>query len=134
MIIINNKKKRPNRNLIMAIIWALFVIAKLLFSETNSLDLLDYGWLFLSVLYFTLYYFERFKPYITIDNDVICQYTPFPKRIAFKDIIKIKHSGGIYTIDSPSKKMTIDLELITESDFSKLKSVIEELHPQTNLA
>ncbi|WP_066220928.1 hypothetical protein [Formosa haliotis] len=133
MITINHKKKRFNFNLLSGIVWALFFIVKLIFSEDNSLNLLEYGWLILSLLYFFIYYFERFKPYITIDNDVICRYAPFPKRINIPDIIKVKHFAGEYSIETTSTSMKIQLSSISESDLSKLKSVIEQLQIKTNL-
>ncbi|MFB9054322.1 hypothetical protein ACFFVB_14640 [Formosa undariae] len=125
------KKKKHYRNLIYGFVWFALVFSKFIFNPDYSLRWVDYGWLTLGVSQFGLYFLEHKLAYITITDQVISRYAPFPKHMNISDIVAVTKSPTNYILKSETKTLKINPEYINENDLAKLNSFLDGLAIKT---
>ncbi|MFT6842815.1 MAG: hypothetical protein ACJASR_001587, partial [Psychroserpens sp.] len=72
------------------------------FFEENP-NWFDSIWLLLSATYFVLFYVQKYKSYLTIENGLIKENWPFGKKISIADITEIKYFAGDYIVKTDTK-------------------------------
>jgi len=87
--------------------------------DTTGLGLISAGFLSL-----TIYYYQKKKQYLSIENGILKKNTLFPKSINLRDVIVFKRSAGDYILKTKEKRVTIDTQLI---DSDSLVELISEL-------
>lgn len=123
------KKRQLNFNLIFGIIWLVFFAIKLLSVE---LHWIDYGWIFISLAYFGLYFYQKKYKSLTIENGIILVNGPFGKKINLAEIKQIKKFAGDYIIKTDKKEVTINTQIIDPKALTKLNAELEKLNVEWN--
>lgn len=86
-----------------------------------------YGNLVISLLYLSMYGFQKKKTYLTIDNDLLKVNGLFGKKVYLKNIKQIKKFAGDYIIKTDKKELTINTQLIAPNSLESLNAKLEEL-------
>ena len=124
------KKKHLNINLILGIVWFLFGVMELGFSE--NIGWFDYGSLVFGVLYFILYFYQKKNQYLTIENGVLRINGSFGKKINLAEIKRIKKFAGDYILKTSKKELTINTQIIDTNSLAKLNAELEKLNVEWN--
>lgn len=119
------KTKQVRINLILGILWILNGVVQIYLSERNSWP--EYFWLFFGVFYLTIYFYQKKRKYISIENGVVKQNWPFGKSIKLSEIKIIRHFSGDFILKSDKKKLTIHINFIDEESLIHLKEVLKSL-------
>ena len=118
-------KRHMNVNLIFGLVWMIWFL--IIFFVNDEHSLIDYGWAFISVMYFSVYFYQRNHKYLTIENDYIKLNRPFGTKLRITEIKEIKKFAGDYIIRTDKKELTIDSQLIDPHSNDELYAVIEKL-------
>jgi hypothetical protein len=81
------KKRHLNVNLILGLVWLVWFIVVIFGKEEPNW--IDYGWIFISLLYLGMYVYLKNYKYLTIENGVIKQNGWFEKKINLNEIKRI---------------------------------------------
>lgn len=120
------KKKQLNINLILGIVWLIYGIVQTYFDE--KLRWYNFGWFFLSGVYFIIYINQKTKNYLTIENGIIKENYPFGKKINLDEIKLIKHFAGDIILKTGKTELTINTLLIDEKSIPELKTELKKLN------
>lgn len=82
------------------------------------------GLIFAGFFSLGVYYYEKKKQYLNIENGILKKNTLFPKSINLRDVIVFKRFAGDYILKTKEKKVTIDTQQI---DSDSLVELISEL-------
>ncbi|MEC5396034.1 MULTISPECIES: hypothetical protein [Weeksellaceae] len=127
---ISYKKKQMNINLIFGLIWFAWFFINILTKEKTSW--LDYGWIVISVIYLSLYFYQRQYKYLSIENGFIMENRPFGKKINLNDIKQIKNFAGDYIIKSEKDELTINTQIIDPNSLTELRTELDKLNIEWN--
>ena len=127
---IKHKKRQLNFNLIFGIIWLTFFLLQLRFDD--ELNWSDYGWVFISLAYFGIYFYQKKYKYVTINNGFLTVNGPFGKTINLTDIKRIKKFAGDYILKTDNEELTINTQVIDPNSLSELDKELEKLHVEWN--
>lgn len=119
-------KKRLNTNLILGIIWAVFGFVSLIYD--GLIRWLDFGYIFIAILYLGQYIYEYKQQYLTIENGVICKNSFFSKKIELNKIIRIKKFTEDYILKTENQELTINTEIVNKKSLSELNRILSELN------
>jgi uncharacterized membrane protein YuzA (DUF378 family) len=119
------KVKHMRINFIFGVFW--LVNALLGIYMQGKLKWIDYGFLGVAALYFLIYFYQKKEKYLTFENGMVKENWPFGKQLNLNDIVQIKHFAGDLILKSENKQMTINGQLMDETDFLKLKLELQKL-------
>lgn len=125
-MIIGYKKKQLNINLILGLVWlAWFFIG--VFGKEEP-DWTDYSWIFISIMYLVLYFYQKKYKYLTINNGIIKVNAPFGKKLNLNELKLIKKFAGNYILKTDEKELTINTQIIDPNQLSGLNMELEKLN------
>jgi hypothetical protein len=124
------KKRHLNVNLILGLVWLVWFIVVIFGKEEPNW--IDYGWIFISLLYLGMYVYLKNYKYLTIENGVIKQNGWFEKKINLNEIKRIKKFAGDYILKTDNKEMTINTQIIEPTSLSELNEELEKLDVEWN--
>ena len=127
---IRYKKKRLKYNLIFGIVWLIFGLLGIFTKEKPFQT--DYGYLVISILYITTYFYDKKNQYLTIKNGVIYQNYPFGKKANLNEINRIKKFAGDYILKTDNVELTINTLIIDQESLEKQDSELEKLNLKWN--
>ncbi|MAD96536.1 MAG: hypothetical protein CMB99_04330 [Flavobacteriaceae bacterium] len=114
------KKQHQRFNLFLGIIWLIHFLFNLY--EDKELRLFNVMWLILSIIYLSMYFYNRKAKYLTIENGIIKQNVLFGTYVKIDDITNIKYFAGEYTLSTKSGGMKINTHHIDPEYFEVLKN------------
>ena len=120
------KKKQLNINLILGIVWLINGFIQTFFDE--KLRWYNFGWFILSAIYFIIYFNQKTKNYLTIENGTIKENFPFGRKMNLDEIKLIKHIAGDIILKTEKTELTINTLLIDEKSIPKLKAELKKLN------
>ncbi|PKH69024.1 hypothetical protein CXF59_01785 [Flavobacterium sp. ALD4] len=123
---IGYKKRQMNINLILGLIWLVWFFIGIL--TKDKLNWTDYGWIVISVMYLSGYFYQRKNKYLTIENGFIKENSPFGKKINLTDIKQIKKFAGDYIIKTEKTELTINTQVIDSNSLAELKNELDKLN------
>ena len=112
--IIKYKKSRLRFNLLIGLFWFLLGFTGIFIKSRSYWP--DYGFIFISILYLSTYFYYKKNHYLIITDNKIVLNKLIKKRIDINNIKKIKRFSGEYTLISNDTELKINTELI-ENDF-----------------
>ena len=127
---IQYKKRQLDFNLIFGIIWLIFFLLQLLFDD--GLNWTDYGWIFISLAYSGIYFYQKKYKYVTINNGFLTVNGPFGKTINLMDIKRIKKFAGDYILKTDKEELIINTQVMDPNSLSELNKELEKLHVEWN--
>jgi hypothetical protein len=127
---IEYKKRHLKINLILGIIWLVLGLLSIIFDGENRWT--DYGYLFISILYLTLYFYQRQNNYLTIERGVIKINGLFGKKLKLTEIQSIKKFAGDYILKTDKKEFTINTQMIDPNSLAELNTELEKLKVEWN--
>jgi hypothetical protein len=127
---IGYKKRQMNINLILGLIWLVWFFIGIL--TTDKPNWTNYGWIVISAMYLSLYFYQRQNKYLTIENGFIKENSPFGKKINLTDIKQIKKFAGDYIIKTEKTKLTINTQIIDPNSLAELKNELNKLNVEWN--
>lgn len=125
MIRIQYSKKQTTLNLISGIIWLLNAILQVTMNENPNW--LNCFWFLLPAFHLIVYYNQKTKGYLSIDNGIIKQNWLFGKQMKLEEITQIKHASGEYILSSTTERMKIQIPPIHKDSIADLKSELKKL-------
>ncbi len=93
---------------------------------------MDYGYLIISILYISVYFYNYKYQYLTIENGVIYKSSFFSKKINLPEIKRIKKFAGDYIIKTDKTELTINTQIIDPTSLSDLNTELEKLNVEWN--
>ena len=123
---IGYKKRQMNINIILGLIWLVWFFIGIL--TKDKLNWTDYGWIVISVMYLSGYFYQRKNKYLTIENGFIKENSPFGKKINLTDIKQIKKFAGDYIIKTEKTELTINTQVIDSNSLAELKNELDKLN------
>ena len=129
---IRYKQRHRYLHIAMGFLWSCFFAVKIFYRDSS--DWFDYIFLLISILYVSLYLFQTWFGYATIENGILSVYD-FPiKRIDLREVTQFRYYAGDYILESESKKLRINTHLLDPQDVLQLKTKLSEygLQPGTN--
>ncbi|MCM4168129.1 hypothetical protein KCTC52924_03683 [Arenibacter antarcticus] len=122
---IRYKKRHQNVSLIFGLIWlVLFFIFRFTKEEDNWTD---YGWLVISCMYLSVYFYQLRYKYLTIEKGIIKVNYPLGKKISLMEIKGIKKFAGDYILKTDKRKLTIHTKIIDLKSLADLTSELNKL-------
>ena len=106
---IEYKKRLVNLNLFLGLMWLTNGMFQTVQNENTNFS--NYFWLSLSRLYLILFYYQKKKRYLTIENGVIKKNWPFGIKMNLNEIKENRHLSGEYTLTFEMQDMKINIEL-----------------------
>ena len=107
---IGYKRARLTKHFLLGLGWL-----SVAFYQTYTRDKFDftsYGWFILSLMYLSIFFYEKTQKYLTIKNGVIKLNTPFGEKLNLKEIKQIKVFNRKYTLISNEKELSINTGMI----------------------
>ena len=93
----------------------------------------DYGWIFISLMYLGLYFYQKNYKYLTIENGIINVNGPFGKKLNLTEIKRIKKFAGDYILKTDKNELTINTQIIDTKSLTELNTELEKLNVEWNL-
>lgn len=124
------KKRHVNTNLFFGILWLSYFLIKILLFD--SFHWIDYGWVFLSFAYLTIYFYEIRYKYVTIQDGVFSVNELIRKKVNLNEINQIKRFAGDYIIQSDKNEVTINTQIIDTNSLPDLIQVLDKLDVERN--
>ena len=124
------KKKHLNVNLILGLVWLVWFFVGVFGKEEPNWT--DYGWIFFSLMYLGLYFYQKNYKYLTIQNGIIKVNGPFGKKLNLTEIKRIKKFAGDYIIKTDKKELTINTQIIDPNSLAELNTELEKLNVKWN--
>ncbi len=131
MILIRYKSKFIKVNLIFGILWLLIGIVAIAVNPTGTF--FEFGFIILSIGYFTMYFLKKYKHYGIIEEREITMNGLLSKKILTHDIIEIKEFAGDVIFKTSAKEIAFDTNFIEEESLLELKKVARDLMVEKNL-
>ena len=122
---IRYKKKRLNSNLFIGIVWGIFGLLTLTYD--GEMRWMDFGYIFMAVLYLGQYIYESRSQYLTIENGKIRKNRFFGNALELDQITWIKKFAGDYILKTDTEELTINTEWIDDKSMEDLISVLYDL-------
>lgn len=119
----HNIKKRLRNYLILAIMWLIWGVVSLYLYNHNTIS--AYGFLVISFVYFSLFFYKKRYPYLTIENGLIYKDNIFSKKLALADIKTIDKVEGNYILKTDKAQISINPNLIDIDSLTELKSILK---------
>lgn len=111
----------------MGLVWCCFGLVFMYFAE--NIKLLDYGYLFLGLAYFGLFFYEKHHQYFTIENGLLKHHALLGnKQINLEEIIQIKKFAGEYILKTNNTQFTIVPKIIEPDSLKLLMKELESLN------
>ena len=123
---IRYKKKQLKISLVLGIVWLIFGILYLFVKDFSHW--MDYGYLIISILYLSQYFYNYKYQYLTIENGVIYKSFFLSKKINLTEIKKIKKFAGDYIIKTDKTELTINTQIIDPNSLAELNAKLEKLN------
>ncbi|SDR05662.1 hypothetical protein [Flagellimonas zhangzhouensis] len=120
------KKRQLNVNLILGLVWLIWFFIGIFTKEEPSW--MDYGWIFISLMYLGLYFYQKNYKYINIENGIIKVNGPFGKKMSLTEIKRIKKFAGDYILKSDKEELTINTQIIDPDSLVDLNTALEKLN------
>ena len=127
---IKYKKRHLNVNLISGFFWLIWFLIGVFGKEEPNWT--DYGWIFISLMYLGLYFYQKNYKYLTIENGIININGPFGKKLNLTEIKRIKKFAGDYIIKTDKKELTINTQIIEPNSLAELNAELEKLNVEWN--
>ena len=124
------KKKHLNVNLILGLVWSVWFFVGVFGKEEPNWT--DYGWIFFSLMYLGLYFYQKNYTYLTIQNGIIKVNGPFGKKLNLTEIKRIKKFAGDYIIKTDKKELTINTQIIDPNSLAELNTELKKLNVEWN--
>ncbi|GGW70005.1 hypothetical protein DFQ11_10641 [Winogradskyella epiphytica] len=131
---IRYSKERLRSNYRLGIFFVLIGIVLILLSlimgdwKNMSLKSVGVGQILAGIPMFILYYFEKKKQYLTIDDGVIVKNTLIPKRIKLSEINSIREFAGDLKLITNKSEFVIDTQIIESDSLIDLKNELKKHH------
>ena len=123
---IRYKKKRNTFYLIMMAFWGALIVSSFVFGDFDGWT--DYTVVVLGVMYIAIYSSDYINQYLTIEEGTIRNNSLFPKKIFLSEIKVFKKFGGEYILQTDSKELRIDTNLIEVVSLAELDKVLADLN------
>ena len=120
------KQRHLNVSLIFGLIWSVWFFVGVFGKEEPNWT--DYGWIFISLMYLGMYFYQKNYKYLTIENGIINVNGPFGKKLNLTEIKRIKKFAGDYIIKTDKSELTINTQLIDLTSLNELNSELEKLN------
>ena len=127
---IGYKKRHLNVNLIFGLIWSVWFFVGVFGKEEPNWT--DYGWIFISIMYLGLYFYQKNYKYLTIENGIINVNGPFGKKLNLTEIKRIKKFAGDYILKTDKSELTINTQIINPKSLTELNTELEKLNVEWN--
>jgi hypothetical protein len=127
---IGYKKKHLNVNLILGLVWFIWFFVGVYVKEEQNW--IDYGWIFMSLMYLGLYFYQKNYKYLSIENGTIAVEGPLGKKMNLNEVKRIKKFAGDYILKTDKKELTINTRIIEPNALSKLDAELEKLSLEWN--
>lgn len=127
---IGYKKKHLNVNLIIGLVWFIWFFVGVFGKEEPNWT--DYGWIFISLMYLGLYFYQKNYKYLTIENGIINVNGPFGKKLNLTEIKRVKKFAGDYILKTDKKELTINTQIIDPNSLAELNAELEKLNVEWN--
>jgi hypothetical protein len=125
---IQYKKKQVKLILIIGIISLINGIVTVVFNE--DANWFGYFWFVFSGICLIIYFYEKKKKYLTLENGILNQNWPFGKKMNLNEIKRIRHFAGDYILKSKNKELTINIQSIDEESMLELKTELKKLNAE----
>lgn len=125
---IQYKKKQVKLILIIGTISLINGIVPVVFNE--DVNWFGYFWFVFSGICLIIYFYEKKKKYLTLENGILKQNWPFGKKMNLNEIKRIRHFAGDYILKSKNKELTINIQSIDEESMLKLKTELKKLNAE----
>ena len=89
---------------------------------------MDFGYVFMSILYFGQHIYEYKNQYLTIQDGTIRKNSWYGKKLDLNQITWIKKFAGDYILKTDKEELTINTELIEEKSIAELNRILGELN------
>lgn len=122
------KNKHLNFNLFFGLIWLLY--CSILFTTNETIRWTYFGWLFISIIYLSTYFYQRKYKYLTIEKGTITENWPFGKKLTLAEIKTIRYFAGDYILKTETKELTINTQLIDTQELVKLTSELDKINAE----
>ena len=123
---IRYKNKRNIFYLIMIAFWGALILSSFLFGDFDGWT--DYTVVVLGVMYIAIYSSNYINQYLTIENGIIRNNSLFPKKVFLSDIKIFKKFGGEYILQTDSKELRIDTNLVDIASLVELDKALADLN------
>lgn len=120
------KKRYLNISLVLGIVWLIFGLLEIFIKETPYWT--DYATLVISVAYLVLFFYQKQKKYLTIENGTIAINGYSGKQLNLNEIIQIKKFAGDYILKTDQKELTINTQIIDQKSLITLNETLEKLN------
>ena len=120
------KQRHLNVNLIFGLIWSVRFFVGVFGKEEPNWT--DYGWIFISLMYLGIYFYQKNYKYLTIENGIINVNGPFGKKLNLTEIKRIKKFAGDYILKTDKSELTINTQIIDPTSLNELNSELEKLN------
>jgi hypothetical protein len=122
---IGYKKRNLNVNLISGLIWLVWFFVGVFGKEEPNWT--DYGWIFISLMYLGLYFYQKNYKYLTIENGIINV-----NGLNLTEIKRIKKFAGDYILKTDKSELTINTQIIDPNSLAELNTELEKLNVEWN--
>ncbi|UII20925.1 hypothetical protein [Fulvivirga ligni] len=119
-------KKHINITLYSAIFLALPIVIAIVSGEQFSGNIIS--WCLFSLISFSVYFYQRYFKYVTIENGFINENGPFGKKLALDKIKQIREFAGDYILSTDDKSMTINTQIVAKDSLPLLKNSLQQLN------
>ena len=120
------KQRHLNVSLIFGLIWSVWFFVGVFGKEEPNWT--DYGWIFISLMYLGMYFYQNNYKYLTIENGIINVNGPFGKKLNLTEIKRIKKFAGDYILKTDKSELTINTQIIDLTSLNELNSELEKLN------
>lgn len=122
-------KKRVTRlNLIFGSLWFVFALIQIYLIQDEDNNGLHYLWLILSVLYFSMYFYQNTYQYLTIENGVIRENGFYGKSLNLAEVCQIKEIAGDYILKTDAAEMNINTQVMDPESLKYLEVELQHLN------
>lgn len=119
------KQRKLYFNLGLGILWLVIFMMHVL--TNDQLRPLDFIWLFVALLYFGLYYYQKSYGYVRFMDGKIEVDGPLGKKASISDVQRIKKFAGEYILKTANKELRINTQLMTPLTKEALTQELEKL-------
>lgn len=120
------KQRHLNVSLIFGLIWSVWFFVGVFGKEEPNWT--DYGWIFISLMYLGMYFYQKNYKYLTIENGIINVNGPFGKKLNLTEIKRIKKFAGDYILKTDKSELTINTQIIDPTSLNELNCELEKLN------
>jgi hypothetical protein len=122
------KNRLVNQNLVFGLLWLLFFFVGLVMGD--DLHWVEFGWMVISIMYFCLYFYQKQKQYLSIENNVLRVTSGFGKQVNLQEIKHIKSFAGDYILYTDKSKLRINTQIIAPDSLANLNAELKKLYAE----